>query len=118
MCTRNYLRLTVAGTQVVGAKAWELGKRRPQRAMCARKGSWTCSCRFQEAERDRVRLGFMWITEVALNWAELRAASLETRKPVEVAVPIQEEKAHLETGAMADGRMDFKESKGGETSRM
>lgn len=48
----------------------------------------------------------------------MRAASLETRKPVEVAVPIQEEKAHLETGAMADGRMDFKESKGGETSRM
>lgn len=48
----------------------------------------------------------------------MRAASLETRKPVEVAVPIQEEKAHLVTGAVADERKDFKESKGGETSRM
>lgn len=48
----------------------------------------------------------------------MRAASLETRKPVEVTVPIQEEKAHLITGALADGRMDFKDSKGGETSRM
>lgn len=43
----------------------------------------------------------------------MRAASLETRKPVEVAVPIQEEKEHLITGALADGRMDFKESREG-----
>lgn len=43
----------------------------------------------------------------------MRAASLETRKPVEVAVPVQEEKEDLITGALADGRMDFKESREG-----
>lgn len=58
MCTRNHHRSAAAGIQVEGAKAWELGKSRPQRAMCARKGDWTCSCRFQEADRDGVRLVF------------------------------------------------------------
>lgn len=63
VCTGNYCWLSIAGIQVVGAKAWELGKRWPQRAMRARKGSWTCWCRFQEpwngvAERNRVRIVF------------------------------------------------------------